>query len=883
MHREAEIEDELLARLTNDAIVVFQGEKAVYWNRSYQTLMDLTDDAIRETGLFQIIVPEDLERFKECHRKQLEGEEAPGSCEADIIVRSGKRISVEVTPFSIKYHGNPALIEIIRDVTELKKTKQELQQTKETLKAVLDISPTGISLVQDCILDCANNALHQMLGYEKDTLPGSDARILYPDVGEFERVGRSLHGRIEETGYGDVETQMIKKDGAVIKCKVQARSLGGKSAAKENLIAAITDVTKLEGLEKELKATEDRFRLITELSSTIFWMVSHDWEKMIYMSPSVEKICGHSCDAFYREPKLWIEIAYPADRERVAHYFKQSAENSMGIEYRIIRSDGAVCWIKNVISPIRHEMGEPPLLAGLAYDVTEKKRTEEALRNEQEKYRVLVDELPLGITFIDENNRLFYLNSKFRDLFGYTLKDIPTREVWLQKAYPDPKYRNEVISTWIKDLKKLKDKKTTMRTFTIVCKDGSEKIARVRSVKMKTGGYVTIYEDVTEQKMLEFQLLQAQKMEAIGTLASGIAHDFNNILGAIMGYAELVQLYISSDQRDASYGVENILKAGHRAKELVKQILAFSRQREPGLKPVKISIIVEEALKLLRATLPTTIEIRKKISTDQDLILADPIKIHQVLMNLCTNAHHAMQETGGVLEVSLNDVAFDTEAATECPDLKQGAYVRLTVRDTGKGMDAGIMDRIFDPYFTTKEKGVGTGLGLSVVHGIAKSHGGSITVQSEPGKGSTFHVFFPVIEGKVDFEVRYAEEIPTGNETILFVDDEELLADLGKRLLQHLGYEVSVRTSSVEALKAFRAQPDKFDLVITDMAMPNMSGEKLAKEIMKIRAGIPIVLCTGYSELMTEGKAEEMGIRGFVMKPLVLRELAKIVRAALDG
>jgi PAS domain S-box-containing protein len=883
MHGEAETKDDGLPRFTNDAIVVFQGAKAVFWNKSYQKLTDFTEDEIRKNGLLQIIVPEDLSRFKECYSKRLKGEENTGTCEADIIVRSGKRISVEVTPFSIDYHGNPALVEIIRDVTELKKTKQELQRTKEMLDAVLDISPAGVCLMRSGILDWANNALHRMLGYEKDALAGSNAHILFPDVEEFERVDRSLHGRMEKTGRDDVEARMVRKDGETITCRVQARTPGKESAARDAILAAITDLSTRERLEKELKEAENRFRLITELSSSIFWTVSHDWEKMIYMSPSVEKICGHSCDAFYGEPELWFEIVHPADRHRVARYFKQNTESGKGVEYRIIRSDGAVCWVKNFTSRIGSEKGKPPLIAGLTYDITGKKRTEEALRDEREKYRILVDELPLGIALSDEDDRLFYLNSKFRDLFGYTLKEIPTRDVWFAKAYPEAEYRNTVVSLWTKDRKKLKDKKTTMRTLNIVCKDGSEKIVRVRSVKMKSGGYVTIYEDVTEQKNLEFQLLQAQKMEAIGTLASGIAHDFNNILAAIMGYAELVQLYISPDQREASLGVENILKAGHRAKELVKQILAFSRQREQGLKPVKISIIVEEALKLLRATLPTTIEIRKKISVGHDLILADPIKIHQVLMNLCTNAHHAMQETGGVLEVSLSDVVFDAESAAECSDLKPGAYVRLTIGDTGKGIDAGIMDRIFDPYFTTKEKGVGTGLGLSVVHGIAKNHGGSITVQSESGKGSSFHVFFPLIEGEEDFEVGSMEEIPRGNERILFVDDEELLADLGRRLLQHLGYDVCVRTSSIEALEAFRARPDRFDLVITDMAMPNMSGEILAKEIMKIRADVPIVLCTGYSELMTEGKAEKMGIRGFVMKPLVLRELAKIVRTALDG
>lgn len=370
-------------------------------------------------------------------------------------------------------------------------------------------------------------------------------------------------------------------------------------------------------------------------------------------------------------------------------------------------------------------------------------------------------------------------------------------------------------------------------------------------------------------------------MEAMGTLAGGIAHDFNNILLAVMGNAE-ISLYSLPEQSPVRYSIAQILKASERARDLVKQILTFSRQSEYELKPVKVSVIIQEALKLLRASLPTTIEIRQRITADRDTVLADPTQIHQVLMNLCTNADHAMRERGGVLNVGLSSVTLDFEGAVKYPDLRPGSYLKLTVSDTGHGMPPEVLDRIFDPYFTTKEKGVGTGLGLAVIHGIVSSMNGAISVDSQPGRGTTFCVFFPLTEVKDTLESRVVEAVPLGNERILFVDDEEFIADLGKRMLERLGYDVAVRTSSIEALKAFQARPDKFDLIITDMTMPQMTGEKLAQKLLEIRPDIPIILCTGFSALISENKAKDMGIKGFVMKPFVIQDLAKMIRRVLE-
>jgi CheY-like chemotaxis protein len=372
-------------------------------------------------------------------------------------------------------------------------------------------------------------------------------------------------------------------------------------------------------------------------------------------------------------------------------------------------------------------------------------------------------------------------------------------------------------------------------------------------------------------------------MEAIGTLAGGIAHDFNNILSAIMGYTELAVLGVP-EKLPAKQNLQEVLKASHRAKDLVRQILTFSRQGEQERKPVLIFPIVKETLKLLRASLPSTIEIRQKIDSETGVIEANLTQIHQVVMNLCTNAAHAMRENGGVLEVSLVNVEMDIDTTAQHPDIHPGPYLRLTVSDTGIGIAPDLVERIFDPYFTTKKVGEGTGLGLAVVHGIVKSHGGIIKVYSELGKGSTFHVYFPLIDGFQEItETQKVELLPMGDhERVLFVDDEQALVELGEKMLEHLGYEVTVRTSSIEALELFRNQPDRFDLIITDFTMPNMTGDKLAQEVMRLRPGLPVILCTGFSERISEMKAKALGIQEFVMKPFDLNDLARTIRRALD-
>jgi PAS domain S-box-containing protein len=384
-----------------------------------------------------------------------------------------------------------------------------------------------------------------------------------------------------------------------------------------------------------------------------------------------------------------------------------------------------------------------------------------------------------------------------------------------------------------------------------------------------------------ERRQTEERLRQSQKMEAIGTLAGGIAHDFNNMLGAIIGFTEMAIDDNMPRNHTVEQALKKVMKAAFRARDLVRQILAFSRKSHQEIVPLQLAPLVKETAKLLRATLPTSVAIEVKIKSPSDTVLADPSQMQQVVMNLCTNAGFAMREKGGKLTLSVRDAFGPHSPAPD--DLEPGPYILLSVKDTGTGMDPETMNRIFEPFFTTKQKGQGTGMGLAVVYGIVKSLHGDITVESQPGKGTTFNVFIPRAEQPAELDEASLDEIPHGTERILFVDDEEFLVELGRTTLRHLGYKVIGVTDSQDALSLFLDNPGRFDVVITDQAMPAMTGLTLAKELAKARPKIPIILCTGYSDAVSPESIKEAGVRELVMKPLTKRDLAEAIRRALDA
>jgi PAS domain S-box-containing protein len=578
------------------------------------------------------------------------------------------------------------------------------------------------------------------------------------------------------------------------------------------------------------------------------------------------------------------------------------------------RQDGAIIDVRLTSVPIMSADSAGDVLF-TAIDITERKKSDQAFRTLMESslsstgqnyFDIVVNKLAnwldCEITLVGElidSNTVKILSrlvdgNLFHDGF-YHLKDTPCDEIetkgfcfhsqGVQELFPQAQNLKDLKANSYVGIPIRDSQNQVIGTLCAISRHMLIPPPRTKEVMqmmaVKSAAEIQRQRMEREKENIESQLRQAQKMEAIGTLAGGIAHDFNNILGAIMGFTELTLQSVPRDSQE-HYNLKQVLNAGERAKDLVKQILVFSRRAGQEKIPLQVSSLIKETLKLLRASLPTTIEIKENLASQSAMVLADSTQFHQILMNLGANAAHAMRENGGLLEVNLQEVSLDRSDLVQHPELTPGPYVVLTVRDTGCGIDQAIIGRIFEPFYTTKEVGEGTGMGLAVVHGIVKSCGGEITVASRPGEGTTFTILLPKITGEVAMAAAVPAPLPTGNESILFVDDEAMLVNLTREMLKKLGYQVVVQTSSLEALKIFQAQPEKFDLVITDQTMPHMTGLQLAQEFRHLRPDIPIILCTGYSEKVSLQNIKAAGINDLLMKPFVMRNLAETIRKVLD-
>jgi PAS domain S-box-containing protein len=514
----------------------------------------------------------------------------------------------------------------------------------------------------------------------------------------------------------------------------------------------------------------------------------------------------------------------------------------------------------------------------------ELRRSQEQLEQSRGEYADLYDFAPVGYLTFDKAGLITGVN-----LTACSLLSVE-RSLLVRKPFA------LFIHAGSQDLFYLHKQKTLEGTATETCqlvlkrKDGTFFDAQLESIAVQVNGRPavnSVLTDITERKRVErereqlaSQLRRAQKFQALGTLAGGIAHEFNNILAAIIGFTELIRDHVPKGGREERHAAR-VLQAGIRGRDLVRQMLAFSQRMTEEKKPLQLSIIVKETVKLLRPSIPSTISIRVSVKSESGPVLGDPAQMQQVLTNLAANAAHAMRERGGVLDVELSD--FSVAPFGRNPHgIEPGAYIKLAVRDTGTGIPPEVMEGIFDPFFTTKGPGKGTGLGLSVVFGIVKQAHGYITVDSEPGKGSTFTIYLPKLaEGPA--EKPATDDVPTGSERILFVDDEEALVQMGEELLAELGYELVCRTSSRAALSLVKDDPSRFSLVITDQTMPEMTGSELAREILSVRPDMPVILATGFSPLVNEESARAAGIKALVAKPLTKRELAKAIRQVLEG
>ncbi len=609
-------------------------------------------------------------------------------------------------------------------------------------------------------------------------------------------------------------------------------------------------------------------------------------EKIVDVNTAGCRMFGYAADEMIGLNVRTLSMTqYPYRPEDIVGWVRKVAKEGPQIFEWLARSrDGGKIWVELHLKRIR--MRDQERILAIVRDISERKLVEEKLAREKAFSDFAIDTMPGIFYMFTEDGRFLRWNKNFETVSGYNSTEIAAMA-------PSDFFLGDEIDYIRNQIQKAFQSGQATAEAHFISKDGRGTPYLFTGIRIEDEGrphLIGMGVDISDRKKaekekveLERQLQHAMKIEAIGTLAGGIAHDFNNILGAIMGYTELGRFEAPKDSVLDTYLLQ-VLKASQRAKSLVEQILIFSRQGEIQPRPLMLKPIIEEVLKLLRASIPATIAINANISKNSGPVMADPTQIHQVLMNLCTNAAHSMLAKGGMLSIGLQNTTLSPKdpILVSHPDLKPGPFLNLMVSDTGHGIDPLILHRIFEPYFTTKEKGEGTGLGLSAVHGIVQRCGGAITVESQMGKGTSFYVLLPLVSLEIE-ESPAAIPLTQGKrERVLLVDDEPMLADLGHKMIERLGYQVVAKTSSREALECFQENPDGFDILITDQTMPLFTGEELARECLRLRPQIPIIICTGYSERIDHQKALEMGISKLLAKPVIMTELAEAIRQALN-
>ncbi len=817
------------------------------------------------------------------------------------------------------YHGlveNGKLIRlwgVQRNITEQIKAEAALTKSENQFADLFENLRDGVGIVTPAgEFVGANQAFCTMLGYTLEELRKMNYRELSPE--KWHGVEDRYVQQILEKGYSDLyQKELSRKDGSVLPVELHSYIVRDDTGAPSAMVGLVRDITERKLLDDALRTSLDLNKAydtavfdqvvkhgieeaVRLSGSTVGYLhlVSEDQNTIILhsWSESTMKQCTAAADTMHYpvvSAGVWVDCVHR--RKPVIHNDYESLPHKKGLP------QGHVPIVRDLAVPVlegervvavmgvgnketdynRFDVDRVALLAENLWSIIRRSRAEEA----QKRLAAVIEQAGEIVVMTDKGGSIQYVNPSFSAITGYSPEEVIGQNPRiLNSGMQDEAFYLNMWET-ISRGEIWKGHLINRR------KDGTffEEEATISPIKNSAGAitnFVAVKRDVTQEMKMEKQVRQSQKMEAIGTLAGGIAHDFNNILAAIMGYTELS--LEKMDDRPTSYrNLTQVLNAAHRARDLVQQILAFSRQTEQEKRPMKVIPILKEVCKFLRASLPSTIEINQQIGSMQDLVMSDPTLIHQVIMNLCTNAGHVMRDTGGVLDVIVDTVVLRNDDLLHHPGLSAGHYLKLSVKDTGAGIPPENIDRIFEPYFTTKEQGEGTGLGLAVVHGIVEDHQGEIKVYSEVGAGTTFTVLLPMVEMQDTAPERTKKaEPPGGTERILYIDDEKDLVIIGKTILERLGYRVVAHTVVADALEEFQKEKDAFDLVITDKTMPHFTGFDLAREVKVIRADIPIILCTGFNDEADPEKSRAAGINDIINKPLNKKVLAETIRTVLD-
>ena len=806
--------------------------------------------------------------------------------ELELIGKEGKIIQVEVNEAPIKHKNKTiGIVGSLTDITERKKVEGDLYVSEKLLRQVIDASPYTIYvkdkegryiLVNKKMAESHNTTPKKLVG--KTDLSVAKNWLTTPEkIKKFrESELNVINGK---------KPMFIKEDKFTFLDGSERwfQTIKSPISLKDNpdcLMGVAVDITE----RKQAEISLINEKLISEeyINSLPGLFYIFDEERFIRWNKEWIRITGYSNEELSQ--MYGTDFFEGKDKELIAKRMQEVFINgSSEAEADIITKNGKR--IPYYFSGMRKEFNGKPHLIGLGIDITELKEAEKALQESEEKYRLIVENANDGIE-ISQNDKIFFANSCFANMLGYTneeIKNIPISKIFTEQGTRELIERNEKRD---KGQPLPNHYETTFRKKdgTIIDVDIKYEIIQYKNEPAT----FAIIRDITlrkqvekEKEILEKQLRRSQKLETIGTLAGGIAHDFNNILAPIMGYTDMALLNL--EKTNPLYDdLQHVLKGAHRAKDLVKQILLFSKQSEKERQPLALQSIVKKALKFIRPSIPTIIEIQQRIDDSCAKVQADATQINQVIINLCTNAWQVMEEKGGTLTIELIQVNIDTSTAKLYPNLNEAEYVKLSVTDTGPGMDEETQERIFEPFFTTKTLDKGTGLGLSVVHGIVRGHKGDIHVHSRIGKGTTFHVYLPTIKSEETSIKTEDVEIFGGSECVLVVDDELAVSELVKRILENFGYKAKVFKNGLDALQAFKKKPGEFDLIISDLTMPKMTGLDLADRLHKEYPDFPVMIMTGFGDSLTETTRERYGIKNVISKPIVVKDLTAAVRKIFD-
>ena len=797
------------------------------------------------------------------------------------VRRDGTEFPIEFSIFGWEAGDSVFFGTIIRDISLRRQAETALRTSQERFSSMAENIQEGLAIVENGEIVYWNRRMPEILGYPGDTLPRfDDLDFFEPDCKQ--RLNAMLE-QARATGRLPTETEFwVRHPDGSRHCIQNRYAVKPGDDGFLNRYVVCTDITDRKLAEEALQQERARLTRIIMTSPIVICSIAADGA-VNFINAAGEETTGYTLEEL--KGRNWWQTFYPgqlhAQADRLFEEFSRSGD-VVNYEMTMQTKAGALRTIMWNSMSDHAENGRVSEIFGFGIDITERTKAEDEVRQARDYLRNIFRASPDAILVADPEGVIITANESVKAIYGYAPEEIigqhssvlvPRTEQAMQENFEVMEQLFEKGSVRVVEGDR-------------VCKDGriiqvESSIVLLKNPDGSVAGAISSSRDVTDRKKLEEQLRQSQKMESIGTLAGGIAHDFNNILGVIFGYAELSQ-ELAAGSTPLANNLAQILKAAERARNLVRQILAFSRKSTFEAVPLRMHLIIKEALSLLRASLPSSIAIQSNVAETNDTVMADATQIHQVIINLCTNAAHAMHESGGTLDVTLKPVELDTDSAAAYSDIEPGAYVHLSVRDTGTGIAPDIIGRIFEPFFTTKTFGSGTGMGLSVVHGIVKSLKGDIKVYSRPGSGTVFHIMLPRVRDGETQKQEDVPEAPRGHESILLVDDEQMLLDVGMRLLNSLGYTVTALHNPAEALELFRQDPAAFDAVITDQTMPGMTGFELARRLLAIRPGIPVILCTGYSDLVTGQSARSAGISDFIHKPLDRTTMAHTLRRILE-